>query len=126
MTTYDRREKTASPDPRSLAAAQLGWLRVLGETIVDQGRGYNRHMKGKLTVAGWAHVDVSFEGESQSDMPASSYASIAIGEDIIVATCAYKEVGRASMSDLVFKLEVGDGPAKFIENVAKYLVGYTP
>jgi len=125
MSTYDRREKTASPDLQSLAAAKSGWLKNLCIIIGNEGQNYNRHMKPKLEPIGWGRIGVEFKGENQSDMPASSYAIIALGDDLVSARCTYKVVGGGS-SDVVYTLDVEESPAKFIEYVAKFLVGYTP
>ena len=111
------RNRTAQTGVGSLGAHINTWLVSLAQAIVSQGSSQNRHMSGSVDNRSWYRVDVAFEGEDLSDMPASGFAMIEFDHNMVVARCAYGH------RDASFKLGLGDDTDKFIEYVAQFVTG---
>jgi hypothetical protein len=119
--SYDRR---AASIP-SLNDAQGKWLESLGNAIVERARALNRHMTGSVIPKSTFRIDVVFEGEDPSDMPASSFGLLYLMHGTVDFNCEYNSVSRGN-SDAKFTLNADDAPGKFIDAAAKFLVGWMP
>ena len=123
-TSNNSRTKTAA-NPERLSQYIKLWLGSIGKAIVSKGVELNPHMKGSVKAGNWYRVDLSLEGESPSDIPADGFALLELRHDNkrVAAVCSYQDSHRGN-SDSTFELGIDEDPEKFIEYVAKFLVGW--
>lgn len=118
---YDRR-KTAQTNVKPLGEYINSGLQDIVRAIITEGSQQNRHMDGSIEDKRWHRVNVEFEGENTSDIPASSFGMIEFEKNLVTARCTYTESGLASR-DARFQMKLDDDPSNFISQVAKFLVG---
>jgi hypothetical protein len=120
--SYDRR-KTAQTGVKPMGEFINQGLKDLAQAIIREGMQSNRHMTGSIEDKRWYRINIDFDGESLSDLPASGFAMLEFEKGMVTARCTYDEVGGLKRDSHLYMLKMDEDPSHFIKVISDFLVG---